>query len=529
MNAPGDAPWQALITRPAIRAKNVNHQYLSEINKNSRLRRHGCRERVPWERGIPEASLDTTHLKKRRQTWYARHTIPPSLQGVLGRSEFVRSLKTRDLREANQRKHAVLAQMQREITQAAFTASLPKDSAEYLLRAAARQRRAVQQGRLSESDAERRLDALVARHLHSRRSESKGRDAAPVSLVPEAQQRALKLAHRVLHGEEVAPLRRLTSIYLTEIQTHIRKQTYREKQRHLEALAGWLKTDCEVTAISKRVAGRYMTEALTQAGNAPKTIKYILSNLSAFWGWLEGRGFVEENPWRGMSRTVKTPMRGVAPARRAWTNAELLQLLQGVPPDDPLFAAVVLAIYTGMRREEIAQLRVGDFELDALIVREGKSPSAIRGVPVHPVIATLIDQLRKHSWDGYLIPGLLPGGADAKRGHYLGKRFGALIRKAGFADPSLVFHTLRHSFIQRCEEGGVPESSAKLLVGHSRRSSLTYGNAGVGYSPGVALDTLRLEIVKVSYVEVDAFVRTAGAQVQITQTSRRRASAAQVR
>jgi len=51
----------------------------------------------------------------------------------------------------------------------------------------------------------------------------------------------------------------------------------------------------------------------------------------------------------------------------------------------------------------------------------------------------------------------------------------------------------------------------------------------VGYSQGVALDTLRLEIVKVSYVEVDAFVRTAGAQVQITQTSRRRASAAQVR
>jgi integrase len=471
--------------------------------------------------------LDTTHLKKRRQTWYARHTIPPSLQGVLGRSEFVRSLKTRDLREANQRKHAVLAQMQREITRAAFTASLPKDSAEYLLRAAARQRRAVQQGRLSESDAERRLDALVARHLHSRRSESKGRE--PAALVPESQQRALKLAHRALHGEEVAPLRRLTSTYLAEIQTHIRKQTYREKQRHLEALAGWLKTDCEVTAISKRVAGRYMTEALTQAGLAPKTIKDILSNLSAFWVWLEGRGFVDQNPWRGMSRTVKTPMRGVALARRAWTNAELLQLLQGVPPDDPLFAAVALAIYTGMRREEIAQLRVGDFEHDALIVREGKSPSAIRGVPVHPVIATLIDQLRKHSWDGYLIPGLLEGGADAKRGHYLGKRFGALIRKAGFADPSLVFHTLRHSFIQRCEEGGVPESSAKLLVGHSRRSSLTYGNAGVGYSPGVALDTLRMEIVKVSYGDVDAFVRTVGAEVQITQNSRRRASAAQVR
>jgi hypothetical protein len=193
--------------------------------------------------------VDTTHLKKRRQTWYARHTIPPSLQGVLGRSEFVRSLKTRDLREANQRKYAVLAQMQREITQAAFMATLPKESAEYLLRAAARQRQAVQQGRLSESAAETRLDALVARHLRSMRPQAKGRAGVP--LLPEAQERARKLAHRLLHGEEVAPLRRLASTYLTEIQSHIRKQTYREKERHLEALAAWVKTDCEVTAISK--------------------------------------------------------------------------------------------------------------------------------------------------------------------------------------------------------------------------------------------------------------------------------------
>jgi integrase len=475
-----------------------------------------------------EALLDTAHLKKRRQTWYARHTVPPSLQGVLGRSEFVRTLKTRDLREANQRKHAVLAQMQREITQAAFTATLPRDSAEYLLRAAARQRRAVQQGRLTESAAETRLDALVARHLRSLRPEAKANGPDRAQVLPEARERALKLAHRVLHGEEIAPLRKMISTYLTEIQTHIRKQTYREKERHLGALADWLKTDCEVTAVSKRVAGRYVTEALTQAGHAPKTVKDTLSNLSAFWAWLEGRGFVEENPWRGMFKTVKTPMRGVAKTRRAWTNAELLQLLQSVSPTDPLFALAALAIYSGLRREEISQLRVEDVENEALIVREGKSPSALRAVPVHPVIGSLIDRLRAHSRDGYLLSGLLPGGADAKRGHYLGKRFGGLIRKAGFTDPSLVFHTLRHSFIQRCEEGGVPESSAKLLVGHSRRSSLTYGNAGVSYSPGVSLETLRQEIAKVSFGELDEFVRTVGAQVKITRVSRPRALAGQV-
>ncbi len=470
-----------------------------------------------------EARLDTTHLKRRRQTWYARHTIPPSLQGVLGRSEFVRSLKTRDLREANHRKHAVLAEMQREITQAAFRATLPDGSVEYVLGVAKRQRIAVERGRISESAAQAKLDALVTRHLRTRQGTPVPRTPTPNAPAPEARERALRLAHRVLHGEEVAPLRKMVSTYLSELNSHVRKQTHREKERHLGALAGWLKTDCEVTVITKRIAGRYMTEALTQRGHAPKTIKDTLSNLSAFWAWLEGRGFVDDNPWPGMSRTIKSPTRGTVPSRRAWTNAELLQLHQHLPKHDPLFALTALATYTGMRREEIAQLRVTDVEHNVVVVREGKTSAARRAVPLHRVIRPLVECLIKSSTDGYLLPGLLTGGADEKRGHYLGKRFGGMIRSAGFTDPSLVFHTLRNSFIQRCEEGGVPEFSAKLLVGHSRWSSITYGNAGAAYSPGVQLETLHKEIEKVSFGVLDEYVQTIGSQVEIEHESRRRA------
>ena len=45
--------------------------------------------------------MDTTHLKRRHQTWYARLAVPPSLRAAIGKSEIVRSLHTRDLREAN--------------------------------------------------------------------------------------------------------------------------------------------------------------------------------------------------------------------------------------------------------------------------------------------------------------------------------------------------------------------------------------------------------------------------------------------
>ena len=87
-----------------------------------------------------------------------------------------------------------------------------------------------------------------------------------------------------------------------------------------------------------------------------------------------------------------------------------------------------------MRREEIARLTVADvIEDGALVVREGKTAAVVRRIPIHPVLQPLIDRLIATSNDGYLIPGLLTGGADSKRGHYLGKRFSHIRRKLGLA------------------------------------------------------------------------------------------------
>jgi integrase len=179
------------------------------------------------------------------------------------------------------------------------------------------------------------------------------------------------------------------------------------------------------------------------------------------------------------------------------------------------------AAYTGARREEIALLRVSDLEGDVLRIREGKTAAAVRSVPAHPALLPVLKRLAKTSSDGYLLPGLITGGEDAKRGHMIGKRFSYLIRKAGFSDTALTFHTLRNAFMQRCEEAGVPESTAKLIVGHSRQS-LTYGTAGNGYSPGVGVDTLRREVAKVTFGAVDAYVQGIAGTVAVTLKARRR-------
>lgn len=70
----------------------------------------------------------------------------------------------------------------------------------------------------------------------------------------------------------------------------------------------------------------------------------------------------------------------------------------------------------------------------------------------------------------------------------------------GFTDRALVFHTLRNSFMQRCENAGVPESTVKLIVGHSRQGSMTYGL----YSPGPDFEKLRAGVRKVRYGKADS-------------------------
>lgn len=469
--------------------------------------------------------MNTANLKRRHQSWYARLRVPPSLRDAVGKSELVQALHTRDLAEANRRKHAVLAAMHAVLERARVEATLPRDSAEAFLAEARKLAEEVKAGAMRPEDAEAALDVALEDHLEAQAKRHGIDPATGHPMVSERHTRTLQLAHKVLHSGDVALLKESIQTYLKERAPHINKQTHAEKERQLTELADWL-GDCEVSTITKKMAGRYVSEKLLTKGHAPKTVKDTLSNLSAFWRWLEGRGLVEFNVWQGMSGTVKGSTRGTAPKRRPWTDEELLKLLQGIPTNDPLLPMVALAAYTGMRREEVAGLRVEDAREDGvLIVREGKSAAAVRRVPVHPAITSLVEKLRGSSTDGYLIPGLLTGGMDNKRGHYVGKRFSDVKVKLGFTDPALVFHTLRHAFMQRAEEGGVAESTTKLIVGHSRQGDITYGL----YSPGVSSETLREAIGRITYVGVDEFVSGLSGRIQIVRRSRRRPGSGRLR
>jgi hypothetical protein len=58
---------------------------------------------------------DTKHLKRRGQTWYVVVAVPRNLKEAAGTAHFVKALGTRDLKEANRRKHHWVGEFKRRI------------------------------------------------------------------------------------------------------------------------------------------------------------------------------------------------------------------------------------------------------------------------------------------------------------------------------------------------------------------------------------------------------------------------------
>src|SRR6185437_14930626 len=383
------------------------------------------------------------HLIRRGHSWYVRVAVPQRLREAIGKREFLIALRTRDLATARRLSHAQLAAITAQLQAAEAHRTFPKDSAEYILQAAKDARAAVINGVQTEHDAEVALDVTVDQHL-----ELLGRnlrvDPEGDPKLTEGHAQAIKLAHRVFKGETVALLSHQVDQYLAEVTPAVRAQTMQDKHRVYGALQAWLGTDREVSTITRKLAGSYVSTHLAKQGRAPKTLRSELAQLSALWKYMVGRGVAETNVWSLMSATLPTSKRGgVRTHRRPWTEQELVRLFKETETGDPIWSVAALSLYSGCRIEEICQLRVSDVKDDALHVRVTKSEAGVRSVPVHPAIKPLVEQLTATSHDGYIVPGLLVAGRDAKRSVYLSKSAAWHLRKVlKITDRNLVVHGL---------------------------------------------------------------------------------------
>lgn len=396
------------------------------------------------------------YLEFHGQQWRVVIFVPRKLQDIIGRKRLKHSLGTADLRKANELKWAVVARLQAVIAQA---------------------RKALATNDPLEAEALRmRLhagDEGTQYFLHDRATQLEATHGA---------ERA-KAFYEVASGQ-VTPLDHHADAFKAYKATYS-MGAVQDFERVVGWLADWLKTDqraASIEAVTRQTAGRFIDGHLTIGRSRTKAAAY-LGFLREYWKWLKQRGHVSDNPWVGQDLAVAPRRsRDAEPDgdKRAYTDTELATLIYG-PSSDRLADLMRIAALSGMRIEEICQLRVMDCE-DSFNIRAGKTDAAKRQVPIHTGLAEIMARRTKGKQpNDFLIDGLpdVPASRES-RSDPASKEFTRYRRKVkvderpnGKAKSNVDFHSFRRWFMRKARNAmlepnaGFDEWTMPAVVGHS--------------------------------------------------------------
>ncbi len=212
--------------------------------------------------------------------------------------------------------------------------------------------------------------------------------------------------------------------------------------------------------------------------------------------------------------------------RRSFTDDELRLVFNvetiatGHQAKPYMFWVPLIALHSGMRINEIAQLTLSDIAIidgiqcfnvtdepdptddddwpEGMPVAERKSlktDAAKRIVPIHPKVLELglldyVQTLRK-AGHKRLFPELSPDLRDGP-GQAASKQFGRYLDKINLKDEQLVFHSFRHGVVSRLRRKDIPRELRKLVVGHSAVEDTHdgYGEVERDYSIERRLDAI---------------------------------------
>lgn len=212
-----------------------------------------------------------------------------------------------------------------------------------------------------------------------------------------------------------------------------------------------------------------------------------LDNVRKFFGWAVQRHEMTHNPLSGVR--LQTKAQKATLTRRGFTQPELAALfaphLRKAHAGSPsYFWLPVLALHTGARLRELAQLRVVDVHAVGGVwgvdinFNAGplKNPQSQRFVPLASGVLALgfLDYLADVQAAGF--DRVFPDGSwTAKNGpgDKVSKWFNrGYTQSAGLTDTALVFHSFRHTFADAGDSVGLTEAQIGALTGHQSSTVL---------------------------------------------------------
>ena len=258
-------------------------------------------------------------------------------------------------------------------------------------------------------------------------------------------------------------------------------------------------------------------------------VNKFLTRLTTFMRFGISQGYIKENYIDGMKLPIsKTEGRK---RREPFSPEDLVKILHPktyldwtidfglktksnkpnpVKYQNPFYWSFLIGIFSGMRTNETAQLRIEDIikkenvwmiSIDETEGKRVKTTSSIRKVPVHPTLISLgfLDYIKIIKSQGFdrVFPELTrhrDGYATKISQHYNEKFLPAL----GIWEKQVkVLYCTRHTFINRCYIKGVDRDIIKSIVGHEPDFTLdVYG--GNPFTP----KQLFQGISKVSYTKI---------------------------
>ncbi|WP_299599080.1 tyrosine-type recombinase/integrase [uncultured Microbulbifer sp.] len=155
------------------------------------------------------------------------------------------------------------------------------------------------------------------------------------------------------------------------------------------------------------------------------------------------------------------------------SNALIKELLQTAESKPEWFTWFLrIAVYSGARRSEIAQLKASDFKLDPdsnryyFIIHTGKTAAARRCVPVHPRLIEYGLMEWIEGVEGELFP------IPAKHPFRATDIFRRMVREhRNDTGEKISLHSVRHTFITKSRSAGISEVLIQQVVGHEKRGA----------------------------------------------------------
>ena len=231
----------------------------------------------------------------------------------------------------------------------------------------------------------------------------------------------------------------------------------------LAQFAEWAGGKRAVADVGDALAEKYAAHlGETVSGN---TANKHLNALTACWNALQRAEGLRGNPWQGIPRK-----RLAGHPRRVLTQEEIGRLLAATSGE--LRALFLIGARTGLRLGDAVRLHWEDFDAAGVLrVRTSKTGAGV----VLPA-ARLLADLRA-ILGGAEEGAITPWAAKRHAANLLNKEFIRIFRRAkvtmsttnerGRKQVETGFHALRHTFITRLIEAGIPPPIVRELVGHA--------------------------------------------------------------